>query len=103
MKRGRYTLKAGRADDKSWGYKNQKLENHDLSYTVEHHFTDTILTVDNFVSHNENSYIFSYISPLEHFSVTWVRCPCTKLQCDYSNQGQPTKFSTNLTNENPGG
>ena len=22
------------------------------------------------------------------------------LQCDYSNQGNPTKFSTNLTNEN---
>ena len=22
------------------------------------------------------------------------------LQCDYSNQGHPTKFSTNLTNEN---
>ena len=25
------------------------------------------------------------------------------LQSDYSNQGHPTKFSTNLTNENRGG
>ena len=25
------------------------------------------------------------------------------LQCDYSNQGHPTKFSTNLTNKNRGG
>ena len=25
------------------------------------------------------------------------------LQCDYSKQGHPTKFSTNLTNENHGG
>ena len=25
------------------------------------------------------------------------------LQCDYSNQGHQTKFSTNLTNENRGG
>ena len=26
-----------------------------------------------------------------------------ELQCDYSNQSHPTKFSTNLTNENRGG
>ena len=45
------------------------------------------------------SFIFAGLKFGEHFLGTFHE----SLQCDYSNRGHPTKFSTNLTNKNRGG